>query len=146
MFWLLVPPQMVILPQNKTVNKSYPVLLRCEASGGYPAPSITWAKDGRQLHGAQRTVTIGQSRKSDAARYVCTAHNGVGQPKTAEAYVTVQCKCRHVIDWQCHHVKRQVMAFLGIAHYWTLTFCLPTKRNRQFHRNVGITFFKALPL
>ena len=108
---------MVILPQNKTVNESNPVLLRCEASG-YPAPTITWTKDGRKLQGAQRTVNIAQSRKSDAGRYVCTADNGVGQPRTAEAYITVQCKCRRVIDWQCNHgyVKRQVMAFLGIPH------------------------------
>ena len=108
---------MVILPQNKIVNESNPVLLRCEASG-YPAPTITWTKDGRQLHGAQRTMNIAQSRKSDAGRYVCTADNGVGQPKTAEAYVIVQCKCKHVVDWQCNHghVKRQVVAFLGIPH------------------------------
>ena len=88
---------MVILPQNKTVNESNPVLLRCEASG-YPAPTITWTKDGRQLQGAQTTVNIGQSRENDAGRYVCTADNGVGQPKTAEAYIIVQCKYRHVID------------------------------------------------
>ena len=117
MFWFLVPPQIVMLPQNNTVNESNPVLLRCEASG-YPAPTITWTKDGSQLQEAQRTVNIGQSRKSDAGRYVCTVDNGVGQPETAEAYVIVQCKCKHVIDWQCNHgyVKRQVMAFLGIAH------------------------------
>ena len=90
---------MVILPQSKTVNESNPVLLRCEASG-YPVPTITWTKDGRQFQAAQRTVKIGQSRKSDAGRYVCTADNGVGQPKTAEAYVTVRCKYRHVINWQ----------------------------------------------
>ena len=97
MFWFLVHPQIVILPENKTVSESNPVLLRCEASG-YPAPTITWTKDGRQLPGAQRTVNIGQSRKSDAGRYVCTADNGIGQPETAEAYITVQCKCRHIID------------------------------------------------
>ena len=94
---VLVPVQLVMVPQSKTVNEWNPVLLRCQASG-YPAPTITWTKDGRRLQGAQRDVNIAQSRRSDAGRYVCTADNGVGQPKTAEAYVVVQCKCRHVID------------------------------------------------
>ena len=113
MFWFLVPPQIVIVPQSKTVNESNRVLLRCEASG-YPVPTITGTKDGRQFQGAQRTVNVGQSTKSDAGRYVCTADNGVGQPKTAEVYIIVQCMYRHVIDWPRNHghVKRQAMAFL----------------------------------
>ena len=113
---VLVPVQLVMVPQSKIVNEWNPVLLRCQASG-YPVPTITWTKDGRRLLGAQRDVNIAQSRKSDAGRYVCTADNGVGPPKAAEAYVTVQCKYKHVIDWQCNHghVKRQ-MAFLGMPH------------------------------
>ncbi len=32
------------------------------------------------------------SARSNAGMYVCTASNEVGQDKTAEVYVTVQCK------------------------------------------------------
>ncbi len=44
------------------------------------------------------------SDRSDSGMYVCTASNGVGQDKTAEVYVTVQCKSsvlpRGVSHWK----------------------------------------------
>ena len=79
------------LPRNETVNETNPVLITCEASG-YPAPTITWTKDGNPLTASDKTVDITQSKRADTGRYVCKADNGVGQPQTAAAYITVQCK------------------------------------------------------
>ena len=52
----------------------------------------------------QKHLSIPTSHRSDAGMYVCTASNGVGQDKTAKAYVTVQCKSTS------HYVKEVLVA------------------------------------
>ena len=73
-----------------TVNETKPVVLSCDASG-FPEPSFTWTKDGQEVSQSEQ-LNIQKSNRSDTGMYVCTASNGVGQDKTAQAYVTVQCK------------------------------------------------------
>ena len=48
-------------------------------------------KDG-QILSQSKQLSIQTSDRSNTGMYVCTASNGVGQDKTAQAYVTVQCK------------------------------------------------------
>jgi len=85
------------LPQNLTVNETNPIAVSCDASG-FPEPSVKWKKDG-QILSQPKQLSIQTSDRSDTGLYVCTASNGVGQDKTAQAYVTVQCKStfHHVI-------------------------------------------------
>ena len=94
----LVPVQFTVLPQNLTVNETNPIVVSCDASG-FPEPSFTWTKD-RQVVSQEKRLNIQRSNRSNAGMYVCTASNGVGQDKTAKAYVTVQCKFvfRHIIE------------------------------------------------
>ena len=98
MLFCLVPVQFTASPQNLTVNETNPIVVSCDASG-FPEPSFTWRKDG-QLLSQPKKLSIPKSDRGDAGMYECTASNGVGQDKTAEAYVTVQCKstCLHVIE------------------------------------------------
>ena len=91
-FCSIVPVQVIVLPQNVKVNKTNSISLSCDASG-FPAPSITWTKSGQTLSNTAQ-LYISSSDKSDAGEYTCTASNGVGQPKTAKAYVIVQCKSK----------------------------------------------------
>ncbi len=51
------------------------------------------------------------SARGDGGMYVCTVGNGVGQDKTAEVYVTVQCKSiSQGLSWERgrddHHLAR----------------------------------------
>jgi len=71
--------------------------MSCDASG-FPEPSFQWQKDGRILS-QPKQLSIQTSDRSDTGMYVCTASNRVGQDKTAQAYVTVQCKStfHHVV-------------------------------------------------
>ena len=90
MLFCLVPVQFTVLPQNLTVNETNPIAVSCDASG-FPAPSFTWRKDGQVLS-QPKELSIQRSDRRDTGMYVCSASNGVGQDKTAKAYVTVQCK------------------------------------------------------
>ncbi|XP_022809177.1 peroxidasin homolog isoform X5 [Stylophora pistillata] len=83
-----VPVQLKELPQNITVNTSTPIFLTCDASG-FPAPYVRWTKSRRTLSD-KKQLHISSSKKSDAGEYMCTVGNGVGQEKSARAYVTVQ--------------------------------------------------------
>jgi len=83
-----VPVQFTTFPQNLTVNETNPIVVSCDASG-FPEPSFTWRKDGQVLS-QQKQLSIPRSHRSDAGMYVCTPSNGVGQVKTAKAYVTIQ--------------------------------------------------------
>ena len=72
--------------------------MRCDASG-FPEPSFAWTKDA-QVVSQVKQLNIQRSHRNNSGIYVCTASNGVGQDKTAKAYVTVQCKFafRHIIE------------------------------------------------
>ena len=89
-FFCLVPVQFAVLPQNVTVNETNPIVMSCDASG-FPTPSLTWIKNG-QVVSQLKQLNIQSSSRSDAGIYMCNASNGLGQDKTAKAYITVQCK------------------------------------------------------
>ena len=86
----LVPVQFTEVPQNITVNTSYPLFLSCDASG-FPEPQIRWEKSGITMSSTKQ-LNITSSSRNDAGEYVCIASNGGIQEKTVIAYVTVQCK------------------------------------------------------
>jgi len=98
LLFCLVPVQFTVLPQNLTVNETNPIVVGCDASG-FPEPSFTWTKDGQVVSQAKQ-LTIQRSHRNNSGMYVCTASNGVGQDKTAKAFVKVQCKfvSHHAIE------------------------------------------------
>lgn len=75
-----------------TVSEQDPIDLKCEASG-YPAPTVTWTKDGAPVQSAVcGVICIHSSTKSDSGAYVCKADNGLGQADQMKTFVTVNCK------------------------------------------------------
>ena len=75
-----------------TVNEQDPIDLKCEAAG-YPAPTVTWTKDGAPVQSAVAGVIyIRRSTRDDSGAYVCKADNNVGQADQIRVFVTVNCK------------------------------------------------------
>ncbi|XP_022809730.1 hemicentin-1-like isoform X2 [Stylophora pistillata] len=83
-----VPAHFTVLPQNITVNTSTPISLTCKASG-FPTPHTRWEKSEKILSHMEH-LNIPSSNRSAAGEYMCTVGNGVGEEKTARAYVIVQ--------------------------------------------------------
>ena len=81
-------PNLTFISVNQTVNDGDVVWLNCSADG-FPAPNIAWTRlfTNRNVH---MPLTI--TGKQDEGFYVCTAENGIGNPATADVFVTVQCK------------------------------------------------------
>ena len=63
------------------------VTFHCAASGK-PEPTITWTRDGENV-GSGEYLSITAQTNLDGSLYKCTAYNGVGQPASATAYLTV---------------------------------------------------------
>jgi len=92
MFCFSVPAKFQPKMANVTVNQQDPIDLKCEASG-YPAPSVTWTKDGVPVQSVVAGVIhIGKSAKDDSRTYVCKADNNVGQADQTKVFVIVNCK------------------------------------------------------
>ena len=84
-----VPVTIKPFTENITVNETNPIDLRCEASG-YPAPTVTWNKDGRQVHSGN-VFRIERSSRIHSGVYICIANNTVGKAEM-EIFVFVYCK------------------------------------------------------
>lgn len=85
-----VPAEIKWLTGNITVNETNSIYLRCDVSG-YPAPVITWKKDGKQIRSGSNML-IPRTTRNDSGTYVCIAENaGVGRVEM-ETIVTVNCK------------------------------------------------------
>ena len=91
LFFVLAPAS-ITSPSNsvRNVTEGEAVPLVCVASG-YPAPTVTWTKDGRTV-GVNGNATIVKSTKDDGGEYICTATNGVGESKTTTVIVEILCK------------------------------------------------------
>ena len=86
-----VPANIQFLTPNLTVNERDAINLRCEVSG-YPAPNISWKKDGKQIKPTREELHIISSKRSDTGAYVCKADNNVRQAVYMKTYVVVHCK------------------------------------------------------
>ena len=61
------------------------ITIQCPTSG-VPTPTVTWTKDGEQVHGDGRytvqddgSLLIGETDIEDSARYTCTADSVTGK-------------------------------------------------------------------
>ena len=86
-----VPAKIQSLTGNLTVNEQGTIDLRCDVTG-YPAPTVTWRKDGESKQSTGSNIFHkASSTRSDSGRYVCKATNSVGWEEK-ETFVTVHCK------------------------------------------------------
>ena len=149
LLFFIVPVQFTVLPLNVTVNETNPMSLSCDASG-FPLPSIKWTKSGQNLS-HKKQLNISSSDKSDAGEYMCTASNGVGQAKTAKAYVSVQCesKFHNVIKLSVAAPYHLNLAFLNyyvrLRHVNILLMCWGVEHmwNKIKHQNIKNTLILA---
>ncbi|XP_016659684.2 peroxidasin homolog isoform X3 [Acyrthosiphon pisum] len=88
-------PDVIVVPENKTVSVGEQLQLSCKAVGD-PEPSITWAKDDIDLELGQRvrvfqnnTLIISKVERTDIGQYKCVASNYLGR-KSFEAMVNVK--------------------------------------------------------
>ncbi|CAI6356978.1 unnamed protein product [Macrosiphum euphorbiae] len=87
-------PDVIVVPENKTVLVGEQLQLSCKALGD-PEPFITWAKDDNDLELGQRvqvlqnnTLIISKVERTDGGQYKCVASNFFGR-KSFEAIVNV---------------------------------------------------------
>ncbi|ELR46851.1 Hemicentin-2, partial [Bos mutus] len=95
--WLLVreAPQVSIHTRSQRFSQGMEVRVRCSASG-YPAPHISWSREGRALQedsrvrvDAQGTLIIQGVAPEDAGSYSCQAANEIGRDEeTVTLYYT----------------------------------------------------------
>eukprot|EP00102_Acyrthosiphon_pisum_P013333 XP_008182869.1 PREDICTED: peroxidasin homolog [Acyrthosiphon pisum] len=88
-------PDVIVVPENKTVSVGEQLQLSCKAVGD-PEPFITWAKDDIDLELGQRvqvfqnnTLIISKVERTDIGQYKCVASNYLGR-KSFEAMVNVK--------------------------------------------------------
>ena len=73
--------------------------LTCNATGN-PEPVLSWSKDGNLVRSGNRIsfladnklLTITNVKRSDSGKYLCVAHNEVGNASSKIAILNVQCK------------------------------------------------------
>ncbi|XP_069491901.1 brother of CDO isoform X2 [Ambystoma mexicanum] len=81
--------------QTIIVTKGQNLILECVASG-MPPPRITWAKDGADVAGYNKTrfllsnLLIDATTEADSGSYSCMASNGMGEAGAAFIYYNVQ--------------------------------------------------------
>ena len=93
-------PQITLAPKDKKVLEDGTASFFCKASGN-PAPDIHWRKGGRRIiDGRQRYFTIEMPHGSvlriepvkyhrDDSAFECVADNGIGEPVTASAQLSI---------------------------------------------------------
>ncbi|GIY13215.1 neuroglian [Caerostris extrusa] len=92
-----VPPtKLYVSPPNIVALRDQKLELSC-IFGGTPLPQIVWSKKGGSLQSNRvtytnygKTLKIRRADFQDEGTYVCTASNGVGNPKSQSMAVTVQ--------------------------------------------------------
>ncbi|EDO30601.1 predicted protein, partial [Nematostella vectensis] len=82
-------PSILPTPPDETVNETDSLKLTC-TSDGYPAPTVTWSRDGVVV--SRTSVYYSNSvTRSEAGTYTCTATNEMGSDATT-VQVTVNYK------------------------------------------------------
>uniref|UniRef100_A0A8C9Y7E8 Roundabout, axon guidance receptor, homolog 2 (Drosophila) n=1 Tax=Sander lucioperca TaxID=283035 RepID=A0A8C9Y7E8_SANLU len=83
-------------PTDVVVAAGEPAILECVPPRGHPEPTIYWKKDKVRIEDKDDRITIrggklmiSNTRKSDAAMYICVGTNMVGERDSETAQVTV---------------------------------------------------------
>ena len=78
------------------MNQNDEVHLNCTADG-HPAPTIVWT---RLSNNSNVSMPLNIRGRKDQGGYRCTAYNGVGDPDTADVFITVQSKSNSFLFWK----------------------------------------------
>ncbi|KAK5851762.1 hypothetical protein PBY51_023290 [Eleginops maclovinus] len=94
------PPVIVIPPKSTSLNKSQNAFLRCQAVADPPNMTYVWQKGGENVHHIESlksrvkimvdgTLLISSLIPEDSGNYTCMPSNGLLNPPTASANLTV---------------------------------------------------------
>ena len=91
------PSRITYTSENQTVNQNVEVYLNCTAEG-LPKPNISWSRlsDNRVV-----TMPLNITGRKDQGGYRCKAYNGIGDPDTADVFITVQSKSNSILVLGC---------------------------------------------
>ena len=78
---------------DQTVNQNDEVYLNCTADG-LPEPERFWTRLSNNSNVSMPLIIRG---RKDQGGYRCTAYNGVGDPDTADVFITVQSKSNCIL-------------------------------------------------
>ena len=90
-------PEIVTEPQNVTEPEGKNVTLTCNATGN-PEPELSWFSDKHlvksriSLSAGNQSLMIANVNRIDSGKYMCVAHNEVGNVYLKVAILNVQCK------------------------------------------------------
>ena len=84
-----VPSEITSEPKSHIVNEMDNVSFHCAASGK-PEPTITWTRDGQNVGISGEYLNFTAQTNLNGSVYKCTAENGIGQPASATATLTVK--------------------------------------------------------
>ena len=93
LFDILAPSKINHTSDNQTVNQNDKVHLNCTADG-LPAPTIFWT---RLSNNSNVSMPLYIRGRKDQGGYRCTAYNGVGDPDTADVFITVQSESNCIL-------------------------------------------------
>ena len=85
------------------MNQNVEVYLNCTAEG-LPNPNISWS---RLSDNSIVTIPLYITGRKDQGGYRCKAYNGIGDPDTADVFITVQSKSNSILglDFQSFSVS-----------------------------------------
>ena len=86
-------PKIYHTSDNQTVNQNDEVYLNCTADG-LPEPERFWTRLSNNSNVSMPFIIRG---RKDQGGYRCTAYNGVGDPDTADVFITVQSKSNCIL-------------------------------------------------
>ena len=95
---ITAPATVIIPPLDGIVTEGSTVTLQCSATGKPNTITYTWKHASNDIIIGGRyslnggSLTISNIIRDDDGIYTCYASNGVGQPDSASATVTVYCK------------------------------------------------------
>ncbi|TSM68901.1 Myosin light chain kinase, smooth muscle [Bagarius yarrelli] len=100
-------PSFDVQPQSQEVTQGTEVTFKCQVAG-WPAPNVTWVKDGAllrhetgistQQEGSLHLLCVKNVQNADAGQYSCTATNSVGKVTCS---LTLTVKKGQNISLQC---------------------------------------------
>ena len=84
------PSRINYISENQAVNQNVSIYLNCTAEG-LPKPNISWSRlsDNRVV-----IMPLNITGRKDQGCYRCTAFNSIGDPDTADVFITVESKSK----------------------------------------------------
>jgi len=96
-------PKTQVPPTNQTKNEGEKVIFSCEAKAMPGNVTVRWYREGspvREVASLETRVTIRKDgsliinpiKPDDSGQYLCEVTNGIGDPQSASAYLSVECE------------------------------------------------------